>query len=53
MGMPSAMADVEPMPRRYMYASALTGSKFGGYMGQCLAWPTSRFAAVKVIANTT
>merc|ERR1712166_1137327 len=23
----------------YTYASALTGSKFGGYMGQCLAWP--------------
>merc|ERR1712166_1393968 len=32
----------------YTYASALTGSKFGGYMGQCLAWPAKRFEAADI-----
>jgi len=34
----------------YMYASALTGSKFGGYMGQCIAWPVNKFRSVETEA---
>jgi len=32
----------------YTCATALTGSQFGGYMGQCIAWPTDKFKAIEV-----
>ena len=32
----------------YTYAAALSGGSFGGYMGQCTAWPSGRFRAEKV-----
>ena len=32
----------------YTHTTALTGSKFGGYMGQCIAWPSNKFQAVEV-----
>lgn len=32
----------------YMHASSLTGNKWNGYMGQVLAWPSARYAALDV-----
>ena len=34
----------------YTYAAALTGSKFGGYMGQCVEWPTGVYSVQDVDA---
>ena len=35
----------------YTYAAALTGSKFGGYMGQCVEWPTGVYSVQDVDAS--
>lgn len=32
----------------YTHTTALTGSKFGGYMGQCIAWPSKKFKAIEI-----
>lgn len=32
----------------YSYSAALTGGPFGGYMGQCLAWPAKKYKADSV-----
>ena len=34
--------------RGYAYAAALSGGEFGGYMGQCVAWPRARYAVEEV-----